>query len=134
MATPRVDAKEKETEGLGLTRHCYYGWKLARTLEEELFEERSQKLGWKKMCEDWRIAAEKAQQDPEFYKDYNESTMRAMQALMTKTVERAQTSEAEAIERCAKACEEQGAGVSHDAHYACHACAEAIRALAKVPS
>lgn len=44
---------------------------------------------WMKIATDWTQAADAAQQPVEFYKDYNEGTMRAMQALLTRaTVER----------------------------------------------
>jgi len=39
---------------------------------------------WKRLAENWTACADAAQQPPEFYEKYNEGTMRAMQALLTR--------------------------------------------------
>lgn len=45
---------------------------------------RAQKNTWKALAEDWSASADAAQQPEKFYEEYNEKSMRAMQALLTK--------------------------------------------------
>ena len=56
---------------------------------------------WKKIATDWSDAADLSQQSDDFYNGYSEKTMRAMQALLTKSQQQLVASEQRVRERTA---------------------------------
>lgn len=52
--------------------------------ERDLAEAKAHEAAAMKIAIQWQVEADAAQQPPEYYKEYSESTMRAMQALKTK--------------------------------------------------
>ena len=66
---------------------------------------RAERDDWKRLAENWTACADAAQQPPEFYEKYNEGTMRAMQALLTRerTEGAALRTERDALRECVRA-------------------------------
>ena len=60
----------------------------AHAWQDELSAMTAERDQWKAIAEDWARAADKAMQPAAFYKEYDEGTMRAMQALMTRSQEK----------------------------------------------
>jgi hypothetical protein len=58
--------------------------------EAEVKELREACSRWQNIAVGWATAANRAEQPPEFYKNYDEGTMNAMQALMTRARDKAQ--------------------------------------------
>lgn len=62
-------------------------------LRERAEKAERERDAFKKIAGDWQTAADYSQQPVGFYKDYSEATMRAMQALKTKSDQRAESAE-----------------------------------------
>ena len=118
--TPKTDVTIKQWMDEGCKSAISFV-ALSRHLERELVS-RIQQVAeltadgrhWRNIAEGWERAADAAQQPAEFYKDYSESTMRAMQALKARAEDerdrlRADNAElVKALEPFAKfACDEQ---------------------------
>lgn len=90
MADRAVDGK---TRAVALIAETFERWQAERNYPVKVIEEIATRYlvraeAAEAECRKWSDAADKAQQLPQFYEDYSEGTMRAMQALMTKAIAR----------------------------------------------
>lgn len=80
-----IDYRKGET-----TAHCKYMRELKSRLETADGEAKQ----WKAIATDWSDAADAGRQPDEFYSDYDEKPMRKMQAMLSKSISRAESLEA----------------------------------------
>ena len=91
-----------------IRRAMYDAWAQEQTsggTQQRAERAEAERDDWKRLAENWTACADAAQQPPEFYEKYNEGTMRAMQALLTRerTEGAALRTERDALRECVKA-------------------------------